>query len=323
MIETYEDDRGPETSANTVASSLCTQPGFVPNYRKMRFGLTTALLGDGYFSYEMSTTLHGSQCLMWFDEYDNAGAGRGYLGSAQGSARRAISLTTPGQVANSGFDSAWHGWAFWVDVANGYAAARTLDTTAFYQGPASARIEVTQSRGEDWRVALEFAPVGVASGQEYTVSFWAQASGALPIQVRVQQGAPPWAGYSSLSPVLLTTTWQRYELSFVAGGSDAAAHLVLSMGAAAGTYWLDDVQLQAGSASVWRRDYAGGIVLVNATADAITIPLAGEFRKISGRQAPAINDGSRVSQVTLAARDGLILLRQAPVNRVFLPLIRR
>ncbi len=46
----------------------------------MRYGLTTALLGNGYFSYEISTAGHGGLGLMWFDEYDNAGKGRGYLG---------------------------------------------------------------------------------------------------------------------------------------------------------------------------------------------------------------------------------------------------
>jgi hypothetical protein len=52
----------------------------------MRFGLTTTLLNNGYFSYEMNTAGHGSLCLMWFDEYDNAGTDRGYLGYPLGEA---------------------------------------------------------------------------------------------------------------------------------------------------------------------------------------------------------------------------------------------
>jgi hypothetical protein len=62
--------------------------GFVPNYQKMRYGLATALMGDGYFSYEMSTEGHGMSGLLWFDEYDNAGTGRGYLGQPTGSASK-------------------------------------------------------------------------------------------------------------------------------------------------------------------------------------------------------------------------------------------
>ena len=49
----------------------------------MRYGLTTALLGNGYFSYEIATAGHGGLGLMWFDEYDNAGKGRGFLGQPE------------------------------------------------------------------------------------------------------------------------------------------------------------------------------------------------------------------------------------------------
>lgn len=38
------------------------------NYRLMRFGLTSTLLGDGFYSYDASVTNHGQ--LWWYDEYD-------------------------------------------------------------------------------------------------------------------------------------------------------------------------------------------------------------------------------------------------------------
>jgi len=80
LVETYEDEEGPDQSGDLSYDNPFNHPDFVPNYQKMRFGLTTALLGDGYFSYEISTNGHGSLGLMWFDEYDNAGTQRGYLG---------------------------------------------------------------------------------------------------------------------------------------------------------------------------------------------------------------------------------------------------
>jgi hypothetical protein len=150
MIETYEDNRVPSDTYD----NRCTQPDFQPNYRKMRFGLTTALLNDGYFSYEMNTAGHGSLCLMWFDEYDNSGAGRGYLG-----------------------------------------------------------------------------------------------------------------------------------------------------------YPISQAQIQVGLLDVWRRDYENGIVLVNATSEPVVISLGGPFRKIRGTQDPKVNDGSLITQVTLQAKDGIILLK--------------
>ncbi len=166
MVETYEDDSGPDPTGNGFYNNRCKQAGFTPNYRKMRFGLTTALLYDGFFSYEMNTNGHGELCLMWFDEYDNAGAGRGYLGTPLGAAQQ------------------------------------------------------------------------VVSGQD-----------------------------------------------------------------------------------VWRRDFSNGISLVNATAVTQTIPLGGTFQKIRGTQVPAVNDGSLVSQITLAPRDGIVLLKSPAQFRIYLPLL--
>ncbi len=75
LVETYEIEEYMEWENNPF-----NDPDFEPNYQRMRYGLTTALLGDGYFSYEINTNGHGSLGLMWFDEYDNAGEKRGYLG---------------------------------------------------------------------------------------------------------------------------------------------------------------------------------------------------------------------------------------------------
>src|SRR5450759_135725 len=88
MIETYEDNSIP----SGLYDNRCIQSNFQPNYRKMRFGLTTTLLNDGYFSYEMNTAGHGSLCLMWFDEYDKSGLGRGYLGYPIGQAKMKAGL---------------------------------------------------------------------------------------------------------------------------------------------------------------------------------------------------------------------------------------
>jgi hypothetical protein len=77
--ETYEDEEGPK-DGDLCYDNPFDHPGFIPNYQRMRYGLTSTLLGDGYFSYEINTNGHGSLGLMWFDEYDNAGEGRGYMG---------------------------------------------------------------------------------------------------------------------------------------------------------------------------------------------------------------------------------------------------
>jgi hypothetical protein len=69
-------------------------------------------------------------------------------------------------------------------------------------------------------------------------------------------------------------------------------------------------------AGVYRREFTNGLSLANTTNSVQTLPLGGTYRKIHGTQAPAVNDGSLVSSVTLQPKDGIILLRdtasQAP-----------
>lgn len=65
------------------------------------------------------------------------------------------------------------------------------------------------------------------------------------------------------------------------------------------------------SAGVWRRDFQNGIVLLNSGNTAKAVDLGEEFEKIHGSQDRTANDGSVIQSVTLAPRDGIILLRRA------------
>ena len=148
--------RRPETGI--ILTPAC-KAGSTPDYRKMRFGLTTALLNDGFFSYEINTNGHGSLCLMWFDEYDNAGAGRGYLGQPLGAPYRAISaLNTPNLLPGGGFESDEDlaRWDLWSETSEGYAASYWRDTTTAAEGNSSAKNYDHPGGGNQ----LEDQPVG-------------------------------------------------------------------------------------------------------------------------------------------------------------------
>ncbi len=320
MIETYEDDGGPDPTGDGSYDNPCDDPGFVPDYRKMRFGLTTALLHDGFFSYEINTNGHGSLCLLWFDEYDAAGAGRGYLGQPLGPARQALpELTTPNLLGDGTFEAGVEEWDLWADTDAGYDASVTADTTTAMEGLVSAHVVVSQSQGIDWQVEFSKAPVQVISGTEYTLSFWAKADRERTIAAGVQQDQAPWKGYLWFDEVALASDWQHYEIGGIAEGSDAEAVLHLEVGATTGAVWFDDVRLQVGGRDVWRRDYSGGTVLLNATATMQTVVLEETFRKLSGTQVPEINNGKIVTEVTLPPLDGIILLRLG--HRLYLPVV--
>ncbi|MGH8217524.1 MAG: putative glycoside hydrolase, partial [Steroidobacteraceae bacterium] len=91
--------------------------------------------------------------------------------------------------------------------------------------------------------------------------------------------------------------------------------------------WFDEYNAHLGAAvtppqtgawqkGVYRRDFANGIALVNPKGNGTqTVTLETAFVKLKGSQAPSVNDGSTVTQVTLKARDGIILLRKPPTHQ--------
>jgi hypothetical protein len=98
-----------------------------------------------------------------------------------------------------------------------------------------------------------------------------------------------------------------------------------------GVPWFDEYDSKLGPATskpqtvawqsgVYRRDFKNGIALVNPRGNGPrTVTLEGDFIKLKGSQAPSVNDGSTVRKVTLQDRDGIILLRKAPVRRPAAP----
>jgi len=97
-----------------------------------------------------------------------------------------------------------------------------------------------------------------------------------------------------------------------------------------GVVWFDELDNNLGSGStkptaawqkgVWRRDFDNGIALVNPKGNgAQTVTLETAYVKIKGTQDPVTNSGATVTSVTLQDRDGIILLRKAPVIRPATP----
>ncbi len=65
------------------------------------------------------------------------------------------------------------------------------------------------------------------------------------------------------------------------------------------------------TAGLWRRDFSGGVVFVNASSvpGQLRLP-AGRFKRLRGWQDPLINNGQAVDSLLLCPKDGIILLRQ-------------
>lgn len=292
------------------------------NQRKMRYGLGSASLGNGWFLYgdgdNGTLTNADSHYNWWFDEdgvitnvlqsdptYGHAAEGAqygGWLGNPQSPAYNVLA-TNFGSVpdllsTNQGFETAGAdpstipGWTnFFGQGFSGNTIVR--DTTTAAAGQASAKVTVTTTDATNADLtSLITGSYSIAPSTQYTVSFKAKASSSLPINVEL--------GSYAHQTVRADTQWRQYQAVITSSIGQFPATLRLGFALQAGTYWIDDVHVQQGETGLWRRDFDKGIVLVNPNSSAITVTLEKPYQKIAGTVNPTLNTGSMVSQVTLA-----------------------
>jgi Hypothetical glycosyl hydrolase family 15 len=124
------------------------------------------------------------------------------------------------------------------------------------------------------------------------------------------------------------TDYQSFRYGFAAClMNDGYYSFTSSSTGYAGVEWFDEYDAKLGNPigapptgawrqGVWRRDFSGGIALVNPKGNgAQTVTLGGSFVKLKGTQDPSVNSGATVTQVTLKDRDGIVLLRKSPLEQ--------
>jgi hypothetical protein len=291
------------------------QPYDPVDTRRVRLVLGSAALGQGVATVgPFSQAIHyPPHVTWWYDEYAvDLATGRastlpqhtGWLGRALGAWYQMVWVGPgPDAVTHPDFESGvTDGWWFGSNaVAPATLAHDTLESAV---GRASARVTQTGVGAAPWYTT--FATVSslpVTAGLDYAATFYAKAS--KPRRITVAMAAPT-VTYASLD-VDLGTEWRRYQVVMRPRAS-ANAQLHVHLAGDDGTVWLDDVHLQRGATSVYRRDFQNGIVLVNPSGSAQTVPLGQPFRRILGTVDPVVNDGGVVTQVTVPAADALFLI---------------
>ncbi len=291
--------------------------------RRMRLGLTSTLLGDGFFEYDF---IDNTSPTVWFDEYavDAAGgpsktlAARGYLGQPLGDAEE---IPTAGRiVAELDFESIPANDN--LIIAPG--ARVTSDPAEVVSGSRSLTIRVNDLSENSLLVAtnqnfqftpnrvyqflldykvLDYKPVrfaGLAS-----VGFFRPGQ-PLTIGRFDSQFLPDLAGPGQIGSLrAVVKAREGVPLTGVASLLDPGA---LS---------IDNVKLIEGGPGVWRRDFENGVALVNPTPEPISVSLADirgprnrtGLRRIRGVQAPEWNTGEAVTgAIEIPPADGIVLL---------------
>jgi hypothetical protein len=170
--------------------------------------------------------------------------------------------------------------------------------------------------------------IEAAIGASYSIETWDGWQGMMNQYNSIMQAA------NSPKLVILnqygsSTDYQsmRYGLASCLMNDGYFSFTDQSNGGYGATTWFDEYNANLGTATsspptaawqngVWRRDFTNGIALVNPKGNGPrTVQLGGTFVKINGTQAPSVNNGQTVTSVTLQDRDGIILLRQTPLQQ--------
>ncbi len=148
-------------------------------------------------------------------------------------------------ITNGGFESGGTGWN--LQLQTNFLGTVTYPTTGAPEGTTYAHVNITQAPGTNpdsinWMAQLQFPQWTAAKNAIYTLSFKAKSS-ATTMKVGLNRGAPSYA-YVNGFAFTLTTSWQTYSCVFTDTASGNGALLLnFNVGAAAGTYDFDSVNL--------------------------------------------------------------------------------
>lgn len=295
------------------------------DYQRMRLGLTTVLMGNGFFGYDY---VDNTTAPVWFDEYAVGANGvaimstaaKGYLGQPLGAAAE-ITLDSE-LVTLVDFETV-------PELPQGFYLGQfpafTSDPDLVIDGIGSVVMDSTQLVGIEQRTLLFTTPLEypLEAGETYHVSvdyrvldFDPENFGeALFVIERAALNGPEIStlGGAALFDAESGMTG-TVRLPFVAPHPDVQMFISMTE---RGRVVFDNIRVTKGAGGIYRRDFENGVVLVNPTPEPLFVPqtdVAGplertNIRRIVGTQDPAVNSGAPVtSGITIPPADGIVLL---------------
>ncbi|MBN8215615.1 MAG: hypothetical protein J0L75_03195 [Spirochaetes bacterium] len=166
------------------------------------------------------------------------------------------------------------------------------------------------------------AAPAIVSGRNYTLRFEARGDDAWDCAGQHFEKVPRLISLLGIarrretSPVsvLADGAWRSYAIELWAD-SNTEPSPRFSVSEQVGMTALRNIELLPGSCERWRREFTGGVVLLNMSKAPWTAALSGRFRRLKGSQNPDIHRGEAVGErVTVPAWDALFLRRE-PAGR--------
>ncbi|MBM4404986.1 MAG: hypothetical protein FJ039_02225 [Chloroflexi bacterium] len=321
----------------TEAFTRCPEEEKGTNW-KIRLALGAALLGNGYFAYiPVNPEVERDQCAyvdpatrLNYAEPDEFKAGRenrwGYLGRPVEEPRRLDRLTNaPNLLASGDFERDTSGAT--LTQLGQSRATLSRDAAKAGSGSGSLKVSITQLDRDpaDSKISVSIGTFAVRKDREYTLRVKVAADpkygardaayGRIPRRIAFGIATPSVAGSRpATQDVMADGAWRDYSLTFIVRSDEARATLVMELGREAGDVWLDDARLMEGPGDIFARRFERGVVLVNASLQAVTFELRALFpgialRRIAGTQDAAVNSGAPAGDaVSVPGRDALILV---------------
>ncbi len=283
-----------------------------------RFGLGSALLGDGFYEFDLWDCRSAPT---WFDEFsvDEEGVAvedrncKGYLGMPLGDPIELASTAVT--VWEEDFESGSMPSSITGDTGRVYVSQDAEDVIT---GTGSLVIDnPDHTTSIDYiEASTKASAVPLESGKTYVFEFdWEileTLDDSFVVAIMGSEGIVD--AYWLNGEVQGDAGKTRFHVTFPTGSNYRIYFQLMSGG---GKIAIDNMRVTEGGAGPWRRDFENGFVLVNPLNKPYTFTaeeLAGSFgrtgvKRILGTQAPDVNSGEPVADaLTLEPFDAIILL---------------
>jgi hypothetical protein len=233
-------------------------------------------------------------------------AGLGYLGRPLGPAST-IGISTTNLVPNGSFKNNLLPWTLYAKTTPAATVVRI--PTIAVKGTSAARITVPVASTYDSDVGFYNQDIVLAKGSQYIASFAARSSISHKVHMIITTGAGLQNTIADAT-IQVGAAWGHYAVLFDTPSSTSKAQILFALADTPATTWLAAVKVVKALNPIQRRDFTHGTVLVNAStrAQRVNLSRGGPYCHLRGDQNPRLNNGTTVTSVTIAPRDGLILL---------------
>lgn len=253
----------------------------------MRFGLSSTLMGEGYFSYDFGADDHSQH--WWFDEYDSD------LGEPVEKAQK-VGETI---LWKEHFDGDLS-----VDLGSWHMTTNIVDTLDYENA-----VMAVLSGESEWNEVVTSIDTLIADSLHVRGSCRVrvlEAQEGSELFAILRKGSDYSKDISLLTyPVYagLDTTLSLYSDSLVV---ETGYRLIIGF-RKAGKVLLDNLFLESDEKLMYTRRFSNGVVICNPSQRTQDIVLDREYQKLVGVQDPIHNSGERVSTVRVSGRDGIVL----------------